>query len=147
MTPHVLERESDELSPATQPDAPLELVRRVAAAAFERSVSGLGQVIDPRRVSRFSLVIREPAALRRALLPPSELALGEAFIRGELDVEGDLEAAGGLVDLLRANLSAPGRVATKGLVDLGQADLDLGHVWFAPPLAVPAAPCRADIPS
>ncbi|MEO6058259.1 MAG: cyclopropane-fatty-acyl-phospholipid synthase family protein [Gemmatimonadales bacterium] len=56
-------------------------------------------------------MIREPAVLRRALLPPSELALGEAFIRGDLDVEGGLEAAGGLVDLLRAHLSAPGRLA------------------------------------
>jgi cyclopropane-fatty-acyl-phospholipid synthase len=67
---------------------------------------------DPSRGSRFTLVIRDPAALRRALLPPSELALGEAFVRGDLDVEGDLEAAGGLIDLLRANLSAPGRVAS-----------------------------------
>lgn len=47
--------------------------------------------------ARFAVVIRDPDALRRALLPPSELALGEAFIRGDLDVEGDLEAAGYLV--------------------------------------------------
>ena len=50
-------------------------------------------------------MIRDPGRLRpRALLPPSEFALGEAFIRGDLDVEGDLEAARNLVELLRGQL-------------------------------------------
>ncbi len=41
----------------------------------------------------FTLVIRRPGALRRMFLPPSELALGEAFVDNDVDVEGDLEAA------------------------------------------------------
>lgn len=55
--------------------------------------------------ARFTLVIRHPDALRSSLLPPSELALGEAFIRGDLDVEGDLEAAG---DLGRSSIISAG---------------------------------------
>ena len=41
----------------------------------------------------FRLIIRSPDALRRMLLPPSELAFAEAFISGDVDVEGDLLAA------------------------------------------------------
>lgn len=40
----------------------------------------------------FRLVIRSPGALRRMLLPPSELSFAEAFISGDVDVEGDLLA-------------------------------------------------------
>ena len=38
-----------------------------------------------------TLVLSTPAALRRMLLPPSDLALGEAYIFGDFDVEGNLE--------------------------------------------------------
>jgi cyclopropane-fatty-acyl-phospholipid synthase len=47
----------------------------------------------PGRPARFTLVLRHPGALGRMLWPPSELALGEAFVRGDFDVEGDLIAA------------------------------------------------------
>jgi cyclopropane-fatty-acyl-phospholipid synthase len=40
----------------------------------------------------FTLVIRRPAALRRMLLPPTDLAIGEAFVHGDFDVEGDIFA-------------------------------------------------------
>lgn len=36
------------------------------------------------------LTLRHPGALRRMLTPPLELSLGEAFIYGDLDVEGDI---------------------------------------------------------
>jgi cyclopropane-fatty-acyl-phospholipid synthase len=42
---------------------------------------------------RFTLVLQHPGALRRMLLPPSELGLGEAYLRDDFDVEGDIEAA------------------------------------------------------
>ncbi len=42
---------------------------------------------------RFTLVLQHPGALRKMLLPPSELNLGEAFIYNDFDVEGDLVAA------------------------------------------------------
>jgi cyclopropane-fatty-acyl-phospholipid synthase len=44
--------------------------------------------------SRFTLVIRHPDALRQLLKANSgDLSLSEAYINGDLDVEGDLEAA------------------------------------------------------
>jgi len=41
---------------------------------------------------RFTLVIRRPGALSRMLLPPSDLAIGEAYVHGDFDVEGDIFA-------------------------------------------------------
>jgi cyclopropane-fatty-acyl-phospholipid synthase len=48
----------------------------------------------------FTLVIRRPGALRRMLLPPSDLAIGRSFIRGDFDVEGDIFAFASLPDRL-----------------------------------------------
>jgi cyclopropane-fatty-acyl-phospholipid synthase len=48
---------------------------------------------------RFTLVLNSPGALRRMLIG-SELALGEAYIYDDFDVEGDLEAAFEWVDYL-----------------------------------------------
>ena len=55
----------------------------------------------------FTLVVRRPGALRRALLPPSELALVEAYLRDDLDAEGDIGEAGRLGDLAAAHLRSP----------------------------------------
>src|SRR4030067_959719 len=41
----------------------------------------------------FTLVLTHPGALRRMLLPPTDLAMGEAFVRGDFDVDGDLGGA------------------------------------------------------
>jgi cyclopropane-fatty-acyl-phospholipid synthase len=41
----------------------------------------------------FTLVLNHPGALRQMFLPPSELNLGESYIYGDFDVEGDLIAA------------------------------------------------------
>jgi len=45
-----------------------------------------------------TFVIRHPAALKRMLLPPSETRLGEAFIFGDVDIEGDIFTVFPLVD-------------------------------------------------
>jgi len=42
---------------------------------------------------RFTLVLNHAGALRKMFMPPTELNLGEAFIFGDFDVEGDLQAA------------------------------------------------------
>jgi cyclopropane-fatty-acyl-phospholipid synthase len=55
----------------------------------------------------FTLVIRSSGALRRMLLPPSELHFGEAYVRGDVDIEGDIEAAAGIVEQLRERISSP----------------------------------------
>ena len=41
----------------------------------------------------FQLVIHHPGALRRMFKPPVELSLGEAFIRDDFDIEGDIFSA------------------------------------------------------
>ncbi len=56
----------------------------------------------PGQPSRFTLVIHRPEAMRRMFWPPTELALGEAYVRGDFDVEGDLESAFALADYLAA---------------------------------------------
>ena len=52
------------------------------------------------REPAFTLVIRRPAALRRMLLPPTDLAIGEAFVHGDFDIEGDIFEAAALPDRL-----------------------------------------------
>lgn len=64
----------------------------------------------------FTLVLQHPGILRRAFLPPSEIALAEGFARGDMDVEGDLEAAAELPDLLAERLRVPGRLARVSLL-------------------------------
>ncbi len=54
----------------------------------------------PGQPSRFTLVIHRPEAMRRMFWPPTELALGEAYVRGDFDIEGDLESAFALADYL-----------------------------------------------
>ena len=148
MTSQALAQKSAKLSSAEQPEAQVDLVRRVISLAFGppegrpfavRYWTGDHDAGDPSRRSPFTLVIRDPAALRRALLPPSELALGEAFVRGDLDVDGDLESAGRLSDLLRVNLSAPGRLASLAALILRLSGAD-------PRPGDPSAPPRARRP-
>jgi cyclopropane-fatty-acyl-phospholipid synthase len=59
----------------------------------------------------FTLVLNRPGALRRMLLPPTDLALGEAYLRDDFDVEGDLERATELADVLAARLRSPALLA------------------------------------
>ncbi len=64
---------------------------------------------DPGRPPRFTIVLHHPGALRRMLLPPSELGLGESFVRGDFDVEGDLVACIGLGGAVQATAANPTR--------------------------------------
>lgn len=52
-----------------------------------------GAIIPAAGDSQFTIVLTHPGALRRMLLPPTDLSVGEAFVRGDFEVEGDLEAA------------------------------------------------------
>ena len=46
----------------------------------------------------FTLVLNHPAALKRMFTPPVELSLGEAFIYGDFEIEGDIFSVFSLVD-------------------------------------------------
>jgi len=48
----------------------------------------------------FALHVRRRGALRRMLLPPSELSIVEAFISNDIDIEGNVESAMGLADAI-----------------------------------------------
>ena len=70
-----------------------------------------GTVEGPDHEPSFTLVLNRPGALRRMLLPPTDLALGEAYLRDDFDVEGDLERATELSDVLAARLRSPALLA------------------------------------
>jgi cyclopropane-fatty-acyl-phospholipid synthase len=62
----------------------------------------------------FTLVLNRPGALRRMFWLPSELAVGEAFVREDFDLEGDFEAAAGLADIIALRFQSPGVVLRLG---------------------------------
>ncbi len=59
-----------------------------------------GTTCRTNREPRFTLVLKHPGALRAMFLSPSELALGEAYVDDDYDIEGDIEAAFDLADHL-----------------------------------------------
>ncbi|HLX56989.1 MAG TPA: cyclopropane-fatty-acyl-phospholipid synthase family protein [Ktedonobacteraceae bacterium] len=50
--------------------------------------------------ARVTIVLQHPGALRKMLLPPNELTLGEAYIYNDFDIEGDIEAVFSIGDPL-----------------------------------------------
>lgn len=59
----------------------------------------------------FTMVIRSAGGLRRMLSPPSELHFGEAYVRGDVDIEGDIEAAAGLAERLHKRIGTAREIA------------------------------------
>jgi cyclopropane-fatty-acyl-phospholipid synthase len=59
----------------------------------------------------FSLDIKRRGALRRMLLPPSELSIVESFISGDIEVEGNLESAMDLGDAIGNRIQSLGGFA------------------------------------
>src|SRR5690349_15238257 len=66
-----------------------------------------GTIDEPAEEPRFTIVLESPGALRRMLVPPNELSLSESYIFGDVDVEGDMEAAGSIGDLAASHLRSP----------------------------------------
>ncbi len=81
------------------------LFRRVPARDFEvRLWDGSTWHADPSRPPRLTLTIREPGVLRSLVLARDEAALGEGYVSGRFDLDGDLEV---VVPIAEALLSAP----------------------------------------
>ncbi len=83
--------------------------------------------------SPFTMVLNRPAALRRMLLPPNELSIVESYISGDVEIEGSMEAASDLSEMIGDRLRSP--VAVARLIGLvlrlpGTADDDLANVRF-----------------
>jgi cyclopropane-fatty-acyl-phospholipid synthase len=81
----------------------------------------------------FTLVLNRPAALRRMLLPPNELAIVESFIGGDVDIEGSMEDSSVIADGIRSRVHSPIQVARliKLVLGLpGQAADDLAETRF-----------------
>ncbi len=98
----------------------LELARRLTRQSFgppgqrpfvTRYWNGFTEPGTGDAPAPFTLFIRSPGALRVALFPPSELAFSEAFVRGDLALEGNLEAAVRWASGLAERLSAPHQIA------------------------------------
>jgi cyclopropane-fatty-acyl-phospholipid synthase len=61
--------------------------------------------------ARFTMVLTHPGSLRKMLMHPNELTLGEAYIYNDFDVEGDIEAAFAMAaHLLNLDVSFAGKV-------------------------------------
>lgn len=95
---------------------PLHTTRRIlrelfgppeACAFAVRYWDGSGEQGGAGAVPAFTLVLRHPGALRRMLYPPSELGLAEAYLRDDYDLEGDIEAAVGLLAELAGYFRSP----------------------------------------
>lgn len=81
----------------------------------------------------YTLVLNRPAALRRMLLPPTELSIVEAFIAGDVDIDGSMEAASQLGEQIGGRLRSPMAIAKLVQMVLGlpgQAEDDLADTRF-----------------
>ena len=81
----------------------------------------------------FTMVFNRPAALRRMLLPPNELSIAESYLSGDVDIEGSMEAASNVTDMIGDRLRSPIKVARLIALVLrlpGKADDDLADARF-----------------
>src|SRR5215211_3319855 len=86
--------------------ATLELFANIVGRDTARDFSvrlwdGSERSADPGVRARFTLVLTHPGSLKAMFVPPTELALGEAYVHGDFEIEGDVEAAFSLFDALR----------------------------------------------
>ena len=80
----------------------------------------------------FTLVLHDAGSLRRMLLPPSELSMVEAYLRGDIDIEGDLESASTLADGVAERLGSVGALARLTRRLLALPSDGMGSVTDAP---------------
>lgn len=87
----------------------LALIQRAMPADDRLAIALAGNAVaEPSAMAR--VVVNGPDALARLLWPPTQDALGEAYLRGDIDIEGDIGTAvnaGRSFDLVRLVRAAP----------------------------------------
>lgn len=87
-----------------------------------------GSVEHGRNNPAFTLHLKRPGALRRMLLPPSEMSLGEAYLRDDFDIEGDIEVCVECAGNILNRLSNPQTLLhlVRNAMALPSDDMDAG---------------------
>jgi len=96
---------------------------------------GPAVVLDSTSPPEFTLVLRNAGVLRNIFRPPVETSLGNAFIHGDLEVEGDVTRVFPVVDACREAARSPRRL------------MKLVRLWRAlppPPEPAPASAAREE---
>ena len=98
----------------------LSLARRIVSELFgEREERGFAvrywTALEERAAGTpalppFTLVLRSPGSLRRMLVPPTETRFAEAFLRGDFDIDGNLESAAALASPIAQRLRSTRRL-------------------------------------
>jgi cyclopropane-fatty-acyl-phospholipid synthase len=106
--------------PAREPDPRVPISQEVVEAVFgpvqERAFAirywdGTFEPAGATSTPDFTLAFQRPGALRRMLLPTTELSIVEAFISGDVEIEGRMEAAMYLGDAISERVQSPGNTA------------------------------------
>jgi cyclopropane-fatty-acyl-phospholipid synthase len=71
-----------------------------------------GSIERGRTDAKFTLRLNRRGALRRMLLPPSELSIVESYLSGDVDIDGDFESATELADEIARRVRSPRALAT-----------------------------------
>lgn len=102
--------------PSVAAEAIVALQRRVAAAGLDLPLQLWdGRTTGPRDAD-YRLVLHSPWSLRAMLVPPSDLQVGETYLRGAIDVQGSMVAALRELVRLREGLTTRGQLAVAGLL-------------------------------
>ncbi len=97
----------------------LDVLRRLFGAEYAREFSIRlwdGTIVPAGERERFVFVVNTQYALRAAFAPPLDLNPGRAFVAGELEIEGSLEAAVDVLARAAGGIDVPAALALAGKV-------------------------------
>jgi len=111
-------RETPQRSSTSDPRVPLsqEVVDAVFGSVSERRFAvrywdGTFEPAGATSAPDFTLAFQRPGALRRMLLPATELTIAESFLSGDVEIEGRMESAMFLADAIGKRLQSPASIA------------------------------------
>lgn len=110
-TPRESSARSDERPGAAAPRAIAFLERLFPAPRSFDIRLWDGAVLPGEPGAKLTVVINSPGSLRRMIRLPIEFSLGEAYLRGDFDLEGELWRAGPALEASRTAVRSPGELA------------------------------------